>query len=294
MNKTLLFILSLILICLQATAQRRTSADYENYIKKYAPIAVEQMKKHSIPASITLAQGLIESGAGTSEMASRGNNHFGIKCHDWTGKRQYHNDDMDNECFRAYNSARESFEDHSLFLKRKRYERLFTYDITDYKKWAHGLKACGYATNPVYAKTLIDIIERYQLYQYDSQKTSSKDDLGGGIYAVNYINDIPYVVARAGDSFKSIGEAVDKSYRKLARYNERDKKDVLEEGDIVFLKKKARKGEKAHKGKVYRVKAGDSMYSISQKFGIRLKNLYKMNDLSPENNVEVGFPLRLR
>ena len=272
-----------------AARQQRPINDYDNYIRLYASIAVEQMQRHGIPASITLAQGLLESGAGKSRLAVRGNNHFGIKCHDWTGNKIYKNDDEDNECFRSYNSAKESFEDHSLFLKRKRYEQLFTYKITDYRSWAKGLKACGYATSPTYAQSLINIIEDYQLYRFDNEGLSTNQSQGQG-----KINGIPYVLAYRGDNFKTISARTGISYRKLAKYNERDKNDNLQEGEIVFLKKKARKGDKQYKNMVYVVKPGDSMYSISQLFGIRLKRLYKINKLSPEDQIAVGQILWLR
>ena len=272
-----------------AARQQRPINDYDNYIRLYASIAVEQMQRHGIPASITLAQGLLESGAGKSRLAVRGNNHFGIKCHDWTGNKIYKNDDEDNECFRSYNSAKESFEDHSLFLKRKRYEQLFTYKITDYRSWAKGLKACGYATSPTYAQSLINIIEDYQLYRFDNEGLSTNQSQGQG-----KINGIPYVLAYRGDNFKTISARTGISYRKLAKYNKRDKNDNLQAGEIVILKKKARKGDKQYKNMVYVVKPGDSMYSISQLFGIRLKRLYKINKLSPEDQIAVGQRLWLR
>ena len=163
-------IIALLLICVAVQAQRRNSR-YNEYIKQYAPLAVEQMKEHKIPASITLAQGLLESGAGQSALARKSNNHFGIKCHsDWRGRRVYHDDDAKGECFRAYRHPKDSYEDHSLFLKRgARYAFLFKLKITDYKGWARGLKKAGYATDPSYANRLITIIEDYDLYKYDSR-----------------------------------------------------------------------------------------------------------------------------
>ncbi len=143
------------------------------YIQQYKDIAVRQMRMYNIPASIILAQGCLESGNGNSSLAVKANNHFGIKCHtSWKGKTYRHDDDKRRECFRKYNSAVESYEDHSIFLSTgKRYASLFDLKITDYKAWAHGLKAAGYATNPKYAQLLIDIIETYKLYEYDVPKT---------------------------------------------------------------------------------------------------------------------------
>ena len=166
----LLVIMAFLMLLLPAHAQRRNSR-YNEYIKQYAPIAVEQMKLHKIPASITLAQGLLESGAGQSQLARKSNNHFGIKCHNtWKGRRVYHDDDARGECFRAYRNPRDSYEDHSKFLKSgARYAFLFKLKITDYKGWARGLKKAGYATDPSYANRLITIIEDYELYKYDNE-----------------------------------------------------------------------------------------------------------------------------
>ena len=147
----------------------------EEYIDTYKNIAMDEMRRYKIPASITLAQGILESGAGYGELTGKANNHFGIKCHDWTGERVYHDDDRSQECFRKYDKASQSFRDHSLFLKnRKRYAKLFTYKINDYKSWAYGLRAAGYATDKKYPVKLITIIEKYQLYEYDSEVTGKK------------------------------------------------------------------------------------------------------------------------
>ncbi len=287
-----------------ASAQVKWNSAYQAYIDKYKDLAIEQMLEHNIPASITLAQGLLESGAGRSTMATEGNNHFGIKCHnDWAGSTMRRDDDAPNECFRVYRHARESYEDHSLFLKKKRYSSLFTYARTDYKSWAYGLKVCGYATSPTYAQQLISIIELYNLSQYDKATKYDKYianhvSSGGGRgtigHQIYYFNDNYYVKARKGDTFKLIGREVGVGYRKLARYNERNKKDVLEEGDIVYLKKKKSKAPKEFKYKPHVVKAGESMYDIAQIYGIRLDKLYKKNGLSPDFMPQVGDVLRVR
>jgi flagellum-specific peptidoglycan hydrolase FlgJ len=142
------------------------------YIRKYAPIAVNEMHQNKIPASITLAQGILESGRGRSELALKSNNHFGIKCHtQWKGERVYHDDDEKGECFRKYQFVETSYDDHSAFLtQRKRYSFLFNYDVKDYKNWARGLKKAGYATDKKYPNKLINIIESYQLYEFDKVK----------------------------------------------------------------------------------------------------------------------------
>lgn len=275
------------------------SKQYQDYFERYHEVAIEQMVMHRIPASITLAQGVLESAAGRSELAVKGNNHFGIKCNGWTGRKTYHDDDERNECFRAYGSAYESYEDHSRFLTGSpRYQKLFQLKLTDYKGWAKGLKACGYATSPTYAKKLIQIIELYELYQYDKVKDFDKfrvNQVRRGILRQVYMfNKNYYVLARRGDTFRTIAADMDVSYRRLAKYNERDKDDTLEEGERVWLKKKRKNAPKEYRGRFHTVAAGESMYTISQRYGIRLKNLYKMNDLTPDYVIQVGDRLKLR
>ncbi len=283
-------------------AQTRKNEVWVNYINKYKDLAVAQMKEHGIPASITLAQGLFESGAGQSELARKSNNHFGIKCHsDWKGKRTYHDDDRKNDCFRVYSSVRDSYEDHSRFLKTRRYRSLFNLNIRDYKGWARGLKACGYATLPTYAERLIQVIELYELYRLDSGKAPqymSTDD-EHQIYMVNHLE---CVVARQGDTWDSLSRelkarGIRLSARKLRKYNEAPSKDFFPPvGTHIFLRKKARHGDKEKYGKDYwhHVVSGESMYSVSQQYGIRLKNLYKMNFRHPEETLQAGDFLRVR
>ena len=288
---------------ISAFGQIKWNQTYQQYFNQYKDVAIEQMQRYNIPASITLAQGVFESGAGRSELAVRGNNHFGIKCNGWTGRKTYHDDDEDNECFRAYDSAYESYEDHSRFLVNSpRYRQLFSLKKTDYKGWAKGLKAAGYATNPQYANKLIEIIQLYKLYEYDKATSYDKfmtdrtkdHQIDGALHIIKPYNKNYYLIARQGDTFKSIAEEVGISYRKIAKYNERDKRDQLEEGEIIWLKKKQKKAPKDYKGRLHYVRNGESMYSIAQKYGIRLKNLYKMNHLSPDYQIKVGDGLRLR
>jgi LysM repeat protein len=289
---------------LMASAQARWNQTYQQYIDQYKDVAIEQMQRYGIPASITLAQGIFESGAGRSELAVKANNHFGIKCNGWTGRRSYHDDDERGECFRAYDNAYESFEDHSKFLaERQRYRGLFNLKRDDYKGWARGLKAAGYATNPQYADRLIELIQLYKLYQYDKAKdydkflfghAKSQPSNGQALHAIKVFNKNYYLIARRGDTFKSIADEIGISYRKLAKYNERDKRDRLDEGEIVWLKKKQKKAPKDYKGRLHYVRNGESMYTIAQNYGIRLKNLYKMNHLSPDYQIRVGDALRLR
>ena len=300
--KRIILYLSILFCTINVMAQRRNSA-YEDYINRYKDIAIEQMMRHRIPASITLAQGLLESGAGKSLLTVSSNNHFGIKCHnEWTGRRFYKDDDIKDDCFRVYDNARESFEDHSKFLLRPRYKSLFSLKITDYKGWARGLKACGYATNPQYADKLIGIIELYNLSEYDYAKTYDKFIAShsgantSGHYAdhrIYYRNRNYYLVANGGETFKSLAKEVGVSYRKLAKYNERDKKDVLSKGDIVYMEKKRSKAEKMYKGVPHTVRANESLYDIAQLYGIRLKYLYKKNGLPFDYVPRPGDRLRV-
>lgn len=288
-----------------ATAQMRKNQRFQNYINAYKDLAIEQMLRYNIPASITLAQGLFESGAGTSELTRKGNNHFGIKCHNWTGDRTYHDDDAEQECFRSYKNAYESYEDHSKFLARQpRYSRLFQLSRTDYKGWAKGLKACGYATNPQYAQRLISIIELYELnkldharhYDHFMAKHAAKDvpaKRGGTLHSIKMYNKNYCIVAREGDTWKAIGKEIGISYSKIARYNERDKHDSIVPGETIYLKKKQRRAEKRFKGTLHTVADGESMYSIAQKYGIRLKSLYKKNHLQPTYQIAVGDKLKV-
>lgn len=275
-------------------AQSRNKA-YEEYIRKYKKLAIEQMNRYQIPASITLAQGLLESGAGQSKLTRESNNHFGIKCGDnWRGRKTYHTDDAPNECFRVYKNARESYEDHSRFLsERGRYSFLFKLKKTDYKGWARGLKKAGYATNPNYAAKLISIIELYNLDKFDTKKGRSKyDQLIEFVHTVYRANDLLYITANDGDTFESLSNEFEISKRKLRKYNDLYKKYVFKDGDIVYLEKKHRKARKPYI--IHRVETGESMYTISQRYGIRLKNLYKLNKQYENTAPKVGDYLRLR
>ncbi len=294
--------LCLFIAFIDASAQRRNQA-YENYIEKYKYLAMEQMERYDIPASITLAQGLLESGAGMSTLARRSNNHFGIKCHDWTGKRTYHDDDKKDDCFRVYDNVRDSYEDHSKFLAtRPRYKNLFKLKTTDYKGWAKGLKKAGYATSRTYASQLIGIIELYELDQYDKKgsydkfiaRHSGSETDGIEVHTIYKFNKNYYVKARQGDTFKSLSKELKISRRALAKYNERDKDDVFAEGDIIYLKQKRSKASKDYKKHIHYVRSGESMYLISQYYGIRLKSLYKINKLDADYQIKPGDALKVR
>lgn len=317
----------------------------DQYIQKFAPYAVEEMEKYKIPASIKLAQGLLETGGGQSRLALQGKNHFGIKCkEDWTGKTMKHTDDAPNECFRVYDDPKQSYEDHSIFLAtRKYYTNLFKLDIKDYKAWAHGLKKAGYATNPRYAYILISKIEKYKLYEFDN--TSSKEvyyailkkypdlnkdsefmakvDQSKGIIKTPAIvaqptykpssvvkqsqnndfldektkanllkrilvknhpnNGKKFFVAPADTDVAFISKKFGISETKLMRYNELSSSEIKRNA-IIFLDQKSSKGNVA----VYKAIDGESMYDISQRFGIQLKKLYSKNRMDYGQEPSVG------
>lgn len=301
MRKTILLYLLCLLVPLGGAAQ---SAVYQRYIFKYSDMAVDQMNRYGIPASITLAQGLLESGAGTSRLATKGNNHFGIKCGgNWKGPYMLVDDDAPKEKFRVYKNAKESYEDHSKFLKNgKRYAFLFNLDRKDYKGWARGLKKAGYATNPAYARLLIDLIERYDLHDYDSKrhhkkqhkhdkKEKEKDKTFD--HAVYRCNGQYYVIARVGDSYASLAKTMKSSEKKLREYNDVDAIRRLRPGEVVYLGKKRKKADKSL-NKYHNLQPGESLYSVSQRFGIRLSSLCKMNPITKDHVFRVGDYIRIR
>ncbi|MCF8230250.1 MAG: glucosaminidase domain-containing protein [Bacteroidales bacterium] len=296
-------------------AQRMTR---EEYIEKYKDIAIEKMQEFRIPASITLAQGILESGSGNSKLARRANNHFGIKCHnDWKGKTFRQDDDARRECFRKYKKVEDSFRDHSYFLtQRGRYSDLFKLDITDYKGWARGLKKAGYATNPKYPQLLIKIIEDHKLYQYDKDlpiASKSKIDkpeivqnnrrvfLPGNTNLevvetsetdrkVYENNRRKFILARKGDDFWKIADEFGIYTWQVYKYNELDKDDTLVEGQMLYLEKKRNRAEEEY----HIVKENENMYIISQIHGIKLKKLYKRNDMEEGSQPRIGQRLVLR
>ena len=266
---------------------------YSADIARYGGMAVEQMKKYGIPASITLAQGLLESDAGRSILATKCNNHFGIKCHsDWTGRKMYHDDDARQECFRCYRNADDSFRDHSLFLVNgARYQSLFKLGPTDYKGWAKGLKAAGYATSPTYATKLIELIERYGLDRYDSKK-SVRLKPGQIPHQPLLVNGQNCVRLREGETLKDIAREYGMQLSMLRRFNEVDRKFTPPAGTLVYLERKKARADKDHR--TYVVKSGDSLWSISQQFGVKVSSLAKRNSISEINPLVTGMTLILR
>ena len=276
----------------------------EDYINTYKDLAISEMKRTGIPASITLAQGMIESDCGRSSLAREGNNHFGIKCHDnWKGPTIRHNDERRNECFRKYRKPEESFYDHSDFLKsEKRYRFLFNIEPTDFKSWAHGLKKAGYATNPDYANMLIKTIEENNLWYFDRGYNSTslppqttvpgKDTVPAQktdetVKAVTFTNEntavashvprimennrIKYIIVKDGDTKDKLENEFQLLKWQLSKYNELNIDFQLVPGQILYLQPKR---EKAESGKEYYITTeGDTMYLISQRYGIKLKNL---------------------
>jgi LysM repeat protein len=294
--------LSITLFLLPANA-REKNQNYIDYIDQYHQLAVSHMKIYRIPASITLAQGLLESGAGKSRFTQASNNHFGIKCHEWKGEKIYYDDDTRNECFRKYKQAADSYDDHSRFLsERPRYASLFDLDVKDYKAWAKGLSKCGYATDPGYANKLIKLIEDYELYRYDDLKVKYKIDrprsnkssnvAGVKQREVYKTHGLIYVVAGKDDTFDSIAFDLGFKVGDLLKYNEVPEGFPLYKGDIVYLEKKKKKADKPNYEHV--VQVGESMHSISQQYGIRLHNLYRMNKKDEEYVPVEGDVLRLR
>lgn len=284
------------LLCTLSAAAKTSprNAAYEAYIKEYREIAMREMRRHKIPASITLAQGLLESGAGRNTLSRKANNHFGIKCaNDWHGRRIYHDDDARGECFRSYRSAADSYEDHSKFLHRDRYASLFKLKITDYKGWARGLKACGYATDPAYATKLIRLIEDYDLDRYDRLVVASGSrSLYMGDYDLFRHNGLVYTIAQPGDDVKSLAKEFGVKARRLRKYNDLPDDYSFRPGELVYLCRKNRRADKEHTTHV--VREGDSWHSISQQYGIRLASLIKRNPRPDGDRLRQGDRLRLR
>ena len=279
----------------------------EQYITSWSGTAVDQMVEHGIPASITLAQGILESSYGNSYLAQNGNNHFGIKCHDWSGATIHKDDDSKNECFRKYKNAKDSYQDHSKFLtSRSRYAELFLLDKTDYTAWAKGLKKAGYATNPKYDKLLIDLIEKHNLAKFDKKgiviepeplniKTeldllAEKEERRTALVNANRTK---YIVAKDGDTFYRVAREFGLTLRQLHKYNDFPKtKTTLESGDLIYLMPKANRSKAEANIKVEKEK---TLWAVSQEYGIKLKSLMERNNItSPDALLASGEVIILR
>ncbi|MFP4023732.1 MAG: glucosaminidase domain-containing protein [Thiohalospira sp.] len=291
-----------------------TSLSRQNYIENYKDLAINEMKRTGIPASIKLAQAMLESDNGNSTLARKANNHFGIKCHNgWIGGTIYHDDDERGECFRRYKTVYESYIDHSDFIVHgMRYAFLFEHDPTDYKAWARGLQKAGYATSRTYANLLIKIIEDNQLYVFDrggtlnftSNQENEPDsdqlnlaDVDNFTVQINKHrvynkNRIDYIIVKNGDTFKKLTEEFELLSWELYKYNELEEGASLEEGQILYLQPKRNRAE--HGFDFHTVSEGETMYKISQMYGIKLKKLYEKNRMEVGTEPEPGQKLWLR
>ncbi|MDR1861018.1 MAG: glucosaminidase domain-containing protein [Bacteroidales bacterium] len=303
MKKT--FISAIVLLCgLTALAQSSKS----DYIGKYKDIAIREMIRAGVPASIKLGQACLESRYGLSELSRKSNNHFGIKCRGgWSGKSVRYNDDAPQECFRAYKNVEESYIDHSEFLhSNSRYDDLFLLDITDYKKWAYGLKKAGYATDPKYPEKLISIIEEHQLYRFDADAHSIEKMKRRGYdpkanaalsqawfrHTFTMHNGLNTVTAKKGETVASIADDLHISRYRLRHYNDYNRKRQPADGEILYIESKWKKLKSGPT--VHIAGAGESMHYISQAYGIRLSELCKLNDFGRNDIPPRGTKIRLR
>lgn len=275
------------------------------YIEKYKDLAIKEMQRSGVPASITLAQGMLESGNGGSRLAVKANNHFGIKCHDWKGKKIHHDDDKRRECFRKYNSVYDSYMDHSDFLMNSgRYSMLFELSPTDYKGWAKGLKKAGYATSRTYDDALINLIEKHKLYEYDVPGAKGtgqiKDKVPPDIESFSFSverkvlsnNRVHYILAEKGDTYESLTNELDFMDWQLAKYNDIEKDKTFKEGEVVYLQPKRFRADRDNK--VHMVQKGETMRDISQKYAVKLKSLYRFNRIKKGEEPAVGQEINLR
>ena len=312
--KRLLLVLMTVLLSIGAAKNPKL-----DYIDKYSDIAIKEMKRTGVPASITLAQGILESNAGQSVLATKGNNHFGIKCHnDWKGKTMKMDDNAPKECFRVYPNAEASFRDHSDFLRsRDRYKSLFELKQTDYKGWARGLKKAGYATDPGYADKLITLIEDYELYRFDKGvKVSVKPPLEieepkvvqleprpGMKYQESVTfstarkvysqNGVPFVYSEAGETYAAIAASNGLFLKELLKFNDHEQELALEPGTMVYLARKKAQGP-VGVNKYVVEKDGETLRDIAQRFGIRYAALQKLNIVLYGKTLEEGDTVILR
>ncbi len=325
MKRSVVILLCALVGVVSVVAKERQTR--EEYVEKYKAIAIAHMERYGIPASITMAQGILESGSGNSHLSLSSNNHFGIKCKkSWTGDKVYHDDDAKGECFRAYPSVEASYQDHADFLDQSpRYDSLFAYPSDDYRSWARGLKAAGYATAPDYAERLVKIIESMKLYLLDKEngnkiysaaknavantevwwesniatsdeqinpnafRVTVNSHKGYGVYRTNHTF---YVVAKEGDTFESVGEVFEISPKMLRKFNDVPNDGKLSKGDIVYIERK--KTQWLGNVMQHKVVRDENIYSLSQSYGIRLKSLAKLNRLRMDEDVRKGEIIRLK
>ncbi len=326
---SVLIYLSVLLLPVGCGTSRKTTVSHitmnrQQYISTYAGLAREEMQRTGIPASITMAQALLESNDGNSYLAVYGDNHFGIKCHkDWNGRKIYYDDDKRHECFRRYKSVDDSYRDHSDFIRNgQRYAFLFELDPHDFKAWARGLKRAGYATHPHYAKMLIKIIEENKLYKLDegtyslpvaiAAKTEKErkrihqkqpDIYPSRVMSDEFVvqsakrkildnNRVDYIIVKQGDTFESLTRELSLLPWELYKYNDLDRTSQLRPGQILYLQPKRKQ---AAPGKtIYIAREGDTMYSVSQQYGIKLRNLLEMNGMEKGQEPVPGQRIKLR
>jgi LysM repeat protein len=309
------------------SAKAQNNEAVNAYITQYRQLAIDEMIRTGVPASITLAQGILESNAGQCNLTQQSNNHFGIKCKtDWVGNVVYHDDDAKHECFRSYSCAEASYRDHSDFLKtRPNYTSLFSLDVTDYQGWAYGLKAAGYATNPVYAKSLISTIERYNLAdvtlaglqqsnqvilaaspaklqeEYSFQNTAAlvepivnqpvvKQETKIYPEGVFSINETKVVYAKAGTSLLALANRYNLAYGRLLAFNDLHDGDILQQPALIYLEKKPKHGSKDY----HIVQPNEKLYDIAQQEGVQLQSLVAYNNLQKDNLPKAGDKIILR
>ncbi len=335
MKKSLFLLLNILVLTTVSWSQQYAKSDFKAYIARYSQLAIKEMKIYRIPASITLAQGIIESNCGKSPLAVKANNHFGIKCHrEWTGEGFYYDDDQKNECFRKYLNPEDSFRDHSLFLTlRPRYAALFSLDPKDYTGWAYGLKQAGYATNPEYPRLLIRVIEDNRLFELDKEEIEEEiaekaqpeeiqivaktvvtaprksehvlfyenfqmpdpakfeqkntSSAGRKIYENN---GIPFIFAKKGDNWINIASEFGIYAFQVYRQNDLKGSDPITPGQILYLESKRRKAAVDS----HIASDTDSMYSISQQYGVKIKFLYRYNNMLPGQEPKPGVTILLR
>lgn len=310
------------LLSFTAFSQLTTKELAKKYISNFSTMAVREMKRSKVPASITLAQGMLESGYAQSDLAKETRNHFGIKCgKDWTADKYYYDDDAKDECFRKYDSVEDSYADHSEFLSsRDRYAFLFELPTTDYKGWANGLKRAGYATDPNYPTRLIKIIEDNNLTTFDSDtegvvlRTVAKSKTKSNVpvasaksrnpgtdefvvdpfysHDVKYNNGVKYIVIKEGDSFERISQEFGLKSWEIVKYNDLGSSQTIADLTYIYIAPKKCKANKAHLS--HTVKKGDTLYSISNKYGVKLKRLIRFNRMSPNSTLKEGDVINLR
>ena len=310
MYKKITAVIAIFIFTLSAFSQRITTRD--QYIDTYSSLAVREMLRSGVPASITLAQGCLESGNGNSRLSVKSNNHFGIKCKSsWKGKRVYHDDDRKNECFRHYRTVEASYIDHSNFLmSNPRYGSLFELDITDYKGWAKGLKKAGYATASHYATELIRIVEENKLYLYDQgldkaelariEKNGIHDPKKSNGQLINPYkkrktvlrNGLKTIAVKSGDSFEKIAQEFGLKAWEIYAYNDYSSKRKLQVNEIIYIQPKQKRADKKHQ--THRFKKGESMHFIAQRYGVKLKPLFRRNRMKQGQLPVAGSVIYLR